>query len=1132
MAANRVQWRRFAFFDKDVVSEKIDNAFDSVPTCARAEGGLLLLGDADGNISIADHNFQGLNEQRFKAFRGEVKDVAYLFDPSNHRRQFVVAVGDDSRPRIAADGTVVSSITPSYVVKIFNAADTSRPVNAFLASPGVSAVLTSFAVLPDGSQIAIGFSNRAVLLFSGSFLKDGAMMRQVSPEVILAPRAALLPVTGLHFVEISVPNKGSNMNGASRESQGVIQRRTRLFAVIDIDTAVAAAAAANSVPYMEGDGDDLMRQKYPGTFGGAAADRGPLSSSDVLNMAEGGVLLVDTSVIVTDNASGTTTVSAMPGRRPLHILDERGAGRHCTSLMADTYELLVGRAEGVFSYSMDDRGGAAGFEGDKQCICSVGRYVLVGSTDIKTRRTGVTIYDLRNKFISMYSQLPQGEKVSMVLHDGGTAYIVTSSFTLLRFREKDTQAKLDVLLRKALFPLAISLAAEEQCEAAEIVKLYRTYGDHLYKKGDFDGSVQQYCHTIGSLQPSYVVRRFLDPHRVANLVTYLEKLQDRGLATNDHAVLLLTCYVRMEWTDKVKRFVFTCNNAPRPSQYSPSTALALGRSISTAAASVAEAEVIAAWEPDDTLSAAEQREYAAAGGVVGFDADMSIDILVNGGMMLDALKLARRNYKHLRTMELLLKRATDAEGISEAMRHLTELVLSVSSADLVSIIRAHGPRLLRLQPDAITALFVRLVTGELDALRHGTSGMGGDEKASPLSSRIAVDDVIAVYVDDTAQLCMFLEALLDHRRTHHGAPLPPRAAESLLELYLEEYRLSSDHVAELLAARAPKADQSTARKSNSLLEKKVLGVLDGHLTDTYDVSHAMLLVHAAGCEAAERFLLDKVNSSELLLRKHIERGDAKGILKVLRREGRKDPELYVQVLSHFVQQALAEPEDEDAAEERWDDLNEALRLVEAEEALSPMQVVHVLSQHPQLPMSLISRFVGDALSSTCDEIASLERSVISLAHTLESLEGGDSRVHGSSVHRAASPGPGPSSAKPSPMKKSPVGVAGGRGRSVKNNTNGSDTDSRGGDSDPFSDEEDEEDNASQGSRSSVSSRDRLALEQQELVAEREKWSKIKAAAVRRASEHERFFAELEGSEDGFSTVAAAFGKTLLATTIG
>lgn len=1127
MAANRVQWRRFAFFDKDVVSEKIDDAFDSVPTCARAEGGLLVFGDADGNISIADHNFQGLRGQRFKAFRGEVKDVAYLFDPSNHRRQFIVAVGDDSRPRIAADGTVVASITPSYVVKVFNAADTSRPVNVFLASPGISAVLTSFAVLPDGSQIAVGFSNRAVLLFSGSFLKDGAMLRQVSPEVILQPRSALLPVTGLHFVEISAPSNASNASRANTDTPGVTQRRTRLFAVIDIDTAVAAAADANSVPYMEGDGDDLMRQRYPGTFGGAAADRSPLSSSDVLTMAEGGVLLIDTSVTVSDNVSGTTTVSPMAGRRPLHILDERGAGRHCTSLMADTYELLVGRAEGVFSYSLDDRGGAAGFEGDKQCICSVGRYVLVGSTDMKTRRTSVTIYDLRNKFIGMFSQLPQGEKVNMVLHDGGTAYIVTSSFTLLRFREKDTQAKLDVLLRKSLFPLAISLAAEEQCEAAEIVKLYRTYGDYLYKKGDFDGSVQQYCNTIGSLQPSYVVRRFLDPHRVLNLVTYLEKLQERGLATNDHAVLLLTCYVKMEWVDKVKRFVFTCSNPPRPSQYSPSTAFGLWRSAVTTQMTSAEA---AAWVSDDSLSAAEQREYAVAGGIVNFNADASIDILVNGGMISEALKLAQRSQKHLRTMELLLKRANDEAGVMAAMTHLTELVLSVSCGDLVEIIRIHGPRLLRLEPDAITALLVRLVTGDLDALRMRPADSNGANKELPhtlLSSSIAIDDTIAVYVDNTKQLNIFLEAVLEHRRTHHGASLPSRAAETLLELYLEDYRISNERTNALVTARAPKAEQTAARKETQLLEKKVLGLLDGHLTDTYDLPHAMLLCHAADCEAAERFLLDKMHSSELSLRKHIERGDSKGILKTLRREGRKDPELCIQVLSHFVQQALSVPEDPDAEEERWDDLNEALRLVEGEEALSPMQVVHVLSQHPQLPVSLVSRFVGRSLASTCEEITALERSVSALAVTLDMLEsnGGDPSLGRDAGFAAPVPVPAASPAKTSAKKTPTEGM--GRVRAHRRNNAGSDSDSRGGDSDPFSDEEEEEEDISpvNAEGAAMNSRDRIALEQQELVTEREKWIKIKAAAIRRASEHERFFAELEGSEDGFSTVAAAFGKT-------
>ena len=150
------------------------------------------------------------------------------------------------------------------------------------------------------------------------------------------------------------------------------------------------------------------------------------------------------------------------------MLDERGASAQCSSIMLDTAELVIGREEGVFLYSVDDRGGAAGFEGEKQCVSAVGRYILVGSMDTKTRRVLVTIYDLRNKFISMSHLLAPGDNIKMVLHDGGVAYVVTTAGTLIRFREKDTLCKVDVLLKKSLHALAISLAAEEQAPVAEV----------------------------------------------------------------------------------------------------------------------------------------------------------------------------------------------------------------------------------------------------------------------------------------------------------------------------------------------------------------------------------------------------------------------------------------------------------------------------------------------------------------------------------------------------------------------------------------------------------------------------------------------------------------------------------------
>ena len=51
-------------------------------------------------------------------------------------------------------------------------------------------------------RLLLGFSNRMILLYNGNFLKEGAMLRQVPPEIIFPPRSALIPITGLHFCEV------------------------------------------------------------------------------------------------------------------------------------------------------------------------------------------------------------------------------------------------------------------------------------------------------------------------------------------------------------------------------------------------------------------------------------------------------------------------------------------------------------------------------------------------------------------------------------------------------------------------------------------------------------------------------------------------------------------------------------------------------------------------------------------------------------------------------------------------------------------------------------------------------------------------------------------------------------------
>ena len=53
------------------------------------------------------------------------------------------------------------------------------------------------------------------------------------------------------------------------------------------------------------------------------------------------------------------------------------------------------------------------------------------------------------------------------------------------------------------------------------------WGDHLYAKGEYDAAMSQYLETLTFLEPSYVIRRFLDAQRIHSLTLYLEQLHDK-----------------------------------------------------------------------------------------------------------------------------------------------------------------------------------------------------------------------------------------------------------------------------------------------------------------------------------------------------------------------------------------------------------------------------------------------------------------------------------------------------------------------------------------------------------------------------------------------------------------------------
>lgn len=133
---NRVQWKRFSFFEKDVLSENIQILMVVYPfdllhppiiiftlplqsgkiTCALAEGGILVFGDATGVVLMVDRNMNVIWKQ--KLFKGSVGGVHYIYDVAGDiRKQFIIAIGDDVL-KPSSSPNEPTSPGPHYLIKV------------------------------------------------------------------------------------------------------------------------------------------------------------------------------------------------------------------------------------------------------------------------------------------------------------------------------------------------------------------------------------------------------------------------------------------------------------------------------------------------------------------------------------------------------------------------------------------------------------------------------------------------------------------------------------------------------------------------------------------------------------------------------------------------------------------------------------------------------------------------------------------------------------------------------------------------------------------------------------------------------------------------------------------------------
>uniref|UniRef100_A0A2C9MAP2 Vacuolar protein sorting-associated protein 11 homolog n=1 Tax=Biomphalaria glabrata TaxID=6526 RepID=A0A2C9MAP2_BIOGL len=271
---------------------------------------------------------------------------------------------------------------------------------------------------------------------------------------------------------------------------------------------------------------------------------------------------------------------------------------------------------------------------------------------------------------------------------------------LYQLQEKDTQSKLEMLFKKNNYALAISLAKSQQLDQDGLIDIFTQYGDHLYSKGDHDGAIDQYIKTIGKLEASYVIRKFLDAQRIHNLTKYLQALHMSQTATEEHTTLLLNCYTKLKDVSKLDEFIMTKNRA------------------------------------------------------VDFDVETAINVCRQSGYCAHALALAEKHRKHEHYLKIQIE---DIKDYQKALQYIGKLDFESAESNL----KQYGKVLMNEVPKQTTELLKRLCTDYKPTDKPLIDQNSLDGTLPSKIQKANAEEFIHIFVNNSSKLTEFLEHMIE-----------------------------------------------------------------------------------------------------------------------------------------------------------------------------------------------------------------------------------------------------------------------------------------------------------------------------------------------------------------------------------
>ncbi|KAH9816890.1 hypothetical protein DFH28DRAFT_1094775 [Melampsora americana] len=277
----------------------------------------------------------------------------------------------------------------------------------------------------------------------------------------------------------------------------------------------------------------------------------PIQSTSSKPNSNLSLFIVTTAKVLTYVTSGKGA-----GNAPL-LIDDLGAGIGCTEIYKDG-SLIIANQSALYIYGTEGRQACLAYDGPKNRIDGSNQYLIISgpiqSVSNHQNEMRLIVFDLENRLVA-HSTIFKAPIHHVWSDQSGELYVLSGTGEVTRLVERSLNDKLEMMFEKELYILAANVAKIGGASEVELAEIYRRYGDALYLKNDYQLAVQQYIKTIGIVQPSFVIRKFLDAQRISNLTSYLQELHSRGVANSDHTTLLLNCYTKLKDHERLNEFI-------------------------------------------------------------------------------------------------------------------------------------------------------------------------------------------------------------------------------------------------------------------------------------------------------------------------------------------------------------------------------------------------------------------------------------------------------------------------------------------------------------------------------------------------------------------------------------------------